>query len=165
MTGGFYSLTGIIEQKVGQFEYNATHAFGSYGHSSAGQRLTIPNRLLTSFGFFVRRTVWSLDEVYYIIDRVDPHERLFYQRVANALFSPDEIKLIEAKVDPPIPINFQVDLLIQHRRRYPGPRLVIGYWNEDILEDQCFLAMVAGHLTEYPDRECAYAYTHQYQPP
>lgn len=164
MPGGFYSLTGIVEEKVGQFEYNATHAFGAYGTASAGQRLFIPNRYLCSFGFWVRRTAAYPNIIYYIIRRIDPPETLFQKVMDNALFSPSEIKLIEAKVDPPIPINFEVLLLVSHPRRYHGPRLVIGYWDEDILEDQCFVAMSAGDLIEYPDRECAYAYTHQYQP-
>jgi len=158
-------LTGILEKKEEQSKYNATHAFGGYGTAWAGQRLLIRNRYLCSFGFWLRRTEHLLDKVYYIIERVDPHERLFYQQVANALFHPIEMKLIEAKVDPPIPINFDVDLIVEHRRKYADRRLVIGYWNEDILPDQCFLAMSAGRLIEYPDRECAYAYTHQYSPP
>ncbi len=141
-----------------QPKYDKEHAFGAYGTGGAGQRLFIHNASLTSFGFWIRRTVHWPDTIYYRIYRIDPPGTLFQVVMDNALFSPYELKLIETEVDPPIPIDFEVRLEVHHPRRYAGPRLIIGYWDADILPNQCFQAMSAGSWVQYFDRECAYRY-------
>lgn len=150
---------GIGERTFQQPLYDATWFFGAVGTAQAGQRLFIENRRLTSFGFWAQRTAHPLDEVNYIIRRIDPPGIIFSKRMNNALFSPSELRLIEAQVDPPLPINFEVYLLIEHRRVFPGPRLGLAYWNADIVPDQNFVAMVSGTRLDYPDQECAYAYS------